>query len=58
MVDCGDDPVDPGDQVVLMGRQGSDEITADDLAAWMGTISYEIVSGVGARVPREHLEEP
>lgn len=58
MVDCGDDLVNPGDEVILMGRQGSDEIVADDLASWMGTINYEVVSGVGARVPREHREGP
>lgn len=56
MVDCGDDSVDPGDEVVLLGRQGEQEVTADDLAAWMGTISYEVVCGVSARVPREHVE--
>jgi alanine racemase len=56
MVDCGDDPVEPGEEVVLMGRQGEQEVTADDLAAWMGTISYEVVCGVSARVPREHAE--
>jgi alanine racemase len=54
MVDCGDDPVDPGDEVVLIGRQGDDELTADDVAAWMGTINYEVVCGLTGRVPREH----
>jgi alanine racemase len=41
-----------GDEVVLLGRQGLEEITADELAAHAGTISYEIFCGVGPRVPR------
>lgn len=41
-----------GDEVVLIGRQGEDEITADDVAEWLGTISYEVVSEILARVPR------
>ena len=53
MVDCGDDPVEAGDEVVLLGRQGDAEITADEVAVWLGTINYEVVCGVGARVPRE-----
>ena len=53
MVDCGDDPsVQPGDEVVLLGRQGEEEITADEWAALLGTISYEVLCGVGPRVPR------
>jgi alanine racemase len=56
MVDCGDDPVEPGDEVVLMGRQGDAEISAEDLAAWLGTISYEVVCMVSERVPRVHLD--
>jgi alanine racemase len=55
MVDCGDDPVEPGDEVVLLGRQGDQEITAEDIAGWMGTINYEIVCMVGDRVPREYV---
>jgi len=54
MVDCGDEAVEAGDEVVLIGRQGHGQITADDLAAWMGTINYEVVCGVSARVPREY----
>ncbi|MFN2590220.1 MAG: alanine racemase [Actinomycetota bacterium] len=55
MVDCGDDAVDPGDEVVLIGRQGHDEITAEDLARWMTTINYEVVCGISDRVPREYV---
>jgi alanine racemase len=53
VVDCGDDDsVRPGDEVVLLGRQGDEVITADDWAALLGTISYEVVCGVGPRMPR------
>jgi alanine racemase len=41
-----------GDEVVLLGQQGTDRITADDLAGHTGTIAYEVLCGVGARVPR------
>lgn len=41
-----------GDEVVLLGRQGSEEITAEELAERIGTIPYEILTSVGARVPR------
>jgi alanine racemase len=46
--------VQPGDEVVLLGRQGADEITADELAAWSDTISYETFTSISARVPRIH----
>lgn len=55
MIDCGDDEVAGGDEVVLLGSQGEEEITADELAEHIGTINYEIVSAVGARVPRRFL---
>jgi len=41
-----------GDEVVLIGRQGRAEVTADELAAKLGTINYEIVSTISHRVPR------
>lgn len=52
MVDMGDHPVQVGDEVVLIGRQGDDEITAADWAARLGTIAYEVLCAVSARVPR------
>ncbi len=55
MVDVGDTPVDVGDDVVLLGRQGDEEITAGEWAARLGTIAYEIVTGIGPRVPRRYL---
>jgi alanine racemase len=53
-VDCGDDPVEPGDEVVLIGRQRDDQITAEEVAEWSGTIGYEVVCAVSNRVPREY----
>jgi alanine racemase len=54
MLDVGDRPVEVGDEVVLIGRQGDEEITAADWAHAMGTIAYTIVCGIGPRVPREY----
>lgn len=42
-----------GDAVVLIGSQGNDQITADEVAGWLGTINYEVVSTLLPRVPRE-----
>jgi alanine racemase len=55
LVDCGDEEVAPGDEVVLIGAQGEDRITAEELAGHAGTIGYEIVTWIGERVPRRHL---
>jgi len=52
MLDVGDLPVEVGDEVVLIGRQGDDEISAADWARAMDTIAYTIVCGIGPRVPR------
>jgi len=41
-----------GDEVVLLGSQGQETISVDDLAAEVGTISHEILTGIGERVPR------
>jgi alanine racemase len=54
MVDVGDATVDVGDEVVLLGAQGDDEITAGEWAEHLGTIAYEIVTGIGTRVPRRY----
>jgi alanine racemase len=52
VVDVGDDSVEPGDDVILLGRQGSEDVSADDLAKWGDTITWEILASLGARVPR------
>jgi alanine racemase len=55
LVDCGDDAVATGDEVVLLGRQGDESVRAEEWATTLGTIGYEIVCGIGSRVPRRHL---
>lgn len=44
--------VELGDEAVIIGRQGTEEISADELASKLGTINYEIVTGISHRVPR------
>jgi alanine racemase len=44
--------VEAGDEVVIIGRQGGREITCEEVAASLGTISYEITGGISSRVPR------
>jgi alanine racemase len=55
MVDCGDDDVEVGDAVVLIGRQGDEEVTAAEWAHRLDTIAYEIVTGIGPRVERRYV---
>ena len=43
-----------GDEAVLIGSQGSDRITADDIANWAGTIAYEVLCTIGPRIPRQY----
>jgi len=55
-VDCGDDHgAAPGDEVVLLGRQGDESVDAWEWADRVGTIAYEILCGIGPRVPRLHV---
>jgi alanine racemase len=55
MVDVGDTPVEVGDEVVMIGRQGEQQISAEEWAERMDTIAYTIVCGIGPRVPRTYL---
>ncbi len=55
MVDVTDIPgAQVGDEVVLLGRQGDEEISAEEMAGWLDTISYEVLCSPSARVPRLH----
>jgi Alr-MurF fusion protein len=57
MLDVTDIPgVQRGDAVVLIGSQGDETISADEVAGWLGTINYEVVTGILPRVPRESDE--
>ena len=55
-VDLGDDPPERGAEAVLIGARGGERILAEELAARLGTINYEITCAISARVPREHRE--
>ncbi len=55
MLDVDDLPVEVGDEVVLIGRQGAEEITAADWARALQTIAYTVVCGIGPRVPRVYV---
>jgi len=54
LVDCGDDPVSSGDEVVLIGTQGDERVAVEELAERAGTIARQIATGIGGRVPREY----
>lgn len=45
-----------GDEVVLIGSQGGEQISADDHARMLGTINYEITCNIGLRVPRVYVK--
>lgn len=56
MVDVTDVPqVQPGDEVALIGTQGDERITAQDLANWQGSIAYEVLCDIGPRVRRVYV---
>ena len=57
MIDVTDiPPVSVGEEVVLLGQQGDHIITVNDLAQWGNCISHEVVSLLGARLPRLYIE--
>jgi alanine racemase len=49
-------PVAPGAVATFIGRQGGEEITVGDVARRAGTITYEVLTGISARVPRVERE--
>lgn len=55
LVNCADDAVGIGDEAVLIGAQGPELITANEWANKMGTIGYEIVCAISARMPRNYI---
>ncbi len=57
LVDLCDD-LEPDDEIVLLGRQGPDEISAWEWADRLGTIPYEVLCGISPRVPRRYLGGP
>ncbi|QZY28565.1 alanine racemase [Nocardioides coralli] len=57
VVDLGDDHAEAGDEVVLFGPGDDGEPTAQDWAVWCDTINYEIVTRLGGRFERQHVDE-
>ena len=58
MVDVTDIPgAQEGDEAVLLGRQGDEQIDAEEMAAWLDTISYEVLCSPSKRVPRVYINE-
>jgi alanine racemase len=55
VIDAGSAEIEVGDEVVLLGAQGAERITASEWAEHLGTISYEVLCGIGPRVPRRAL---
>jgi alanine racemase len=52
-VDVTDIPaVQPGDEVVLIGQQGTATVSAEEMAAWLGTIHYEVTTRINPLIPR------
>ena len=55
MIDVTDfGPVPVGETVTLIGQQGGESIWADEVSSWMDTIPYEVLCGIGPRVPRRY----
>jgi alanine racemase len=54
LIDVTGIDVAPGDEVILIGRQGDDEITAREVAATIGTIPWEVVCRLGSRIGRDY----
>lgn len=49
-----EEEVATGSEVILLGRQGEETIMADEIASWLDTISYEVLTSIGRRVPRTY----
>ncbi|MDA8160860.1 MAG: hypothetical protein M0T76_09080 [Desulfobacteraceae bacterium] len=52
----GDGEAYNGEEAVLIGSQGNEKITADDIARLLGTISYEVLTAISHRVPRIYVD--
>jgi alanine racemase len=56
MVDVGTNTIEPGTLATLLGTDGSERVTAEELAAQVGTINYEVTARIPSRVPRIYVE--
>ena len=57
MLDIGADSAWNGDEVVLLGRDGDNEIRVEQLAEWAGTVPWEILTNINTRVPRVYIDD-
>lgn len=57
IVDVTDVDCQVGDKVVLIGEEGDEKLSANEIAKWINTIGYEVVSTIGKRVPRIYIDE-
>lgn len=57
VVNIENDSAYNGDDVILIGSDGSSKITVEELAEWAGTIPYEILTNINTRVPRVYIEQ-
>ncbi|MCF8241971.1 MAG: alanine racemase [Melioribacteraceae bacterium] len=57
IVNIGNDSAYNSDEVTLIGTDGNNSITSENLAEWAGTIPYEILTNINTRVPRIYLNE-
>ncbi len=57
MVDLTGLEVQRGDEIILFGQSGSDEISIDEVASWINTINYEVVCMISKRVPRVYKSQ-
>ena len=55
MIDVGDSKIKIDEEAVLIGSQGNAQIRTEELARIAGTIPYEIICGIGSRVPRVYI---
>ena len=56
MVNCADAQIKIGDEAVLLGTQGIETITANEIATRLETIGYEIICGISSRIPRRYID--
>jgi alanine racemase len=58
LVWCGEDAPTVGDEVVLLGHQGDEQLRVEDWAAHLGTITYELTAQLTSRLPRRYVDGP
>jgi len=57
MVNAGSLDIEVGEEAVVIGRQGDEEIIAEEISDKLGTVSHEILCGISKRVPRVYSSE-